>query len=188
MEEIVANKISYLSIKEQNKNRNAIKFENNSLAKRIINNLPFELTNDQQSAYTEICKSIALGSPMLRLLQGDVGSGKTIVAALIAAHIVADKKQVAILAPTTILANQHFQNFVDWFEGDEQIEILTSKISAKEKKARYERIKSVESVIAAKIQINRPMAAAYDEAQGGRHSTGIVDGRTCFKKDSEIDC
>ena len=147
LEEIVANKISYLSIKEQNKNRNAIKFENNSLAKRIINNLPFELTNDQQSAYTEICKSIALGSPMLRLLQGDVGSGKTIVAALIAAHIVADKKQVAILAPTTILANQHFQNFVDWFEGDEQIEILTSKISAKEKKARYERIKSGEAKI-----------------------------------------
>ena len=147
LEEIVANKISYLSIKEQNKNRNAIKFENNSLAKRIINNLPFELTNDQESAYTEICKSIALGSPMLRLLQGDVGSGKTIVAALIAAHIVADKKQVAILAPTTILANQHFQNFVDWFEGDEQIEILTSKISAKEKKARYERIKSGEAKI-----------------------------------------
>tara|TARA_Y100000748_G_C15495182_1_gene487998 strand:- start:948 stop:3005 length:2058 start_codon:yes stop_codon:yes gene_type:complete len=147
LEEIVANKISYLSIKEQNKNRNAIKFENNSIAKRIINNLPFELTDDQKSAYTEICKSIALGSPMLRLLQGDVGSGKTIVAALIAAHIVADKKQVAILAPTTILANQHFQNFIDWFEGDEQIEILTSKISAKEKKARYERIKSGEAKI-----------------------------------------
>ena len=55
LEEIVANKISYLSIKEQNKNRIADKFEDDSLAKNILNNLPFELTNDQKNAYTEIC-------------------------------------------------------------------------------------------------------------------------------------
>ena len=77
---------------------------------------------------------------MLRLLQGDVGSGKTIVAALIAANIVAANKQVAILAPTTILANQHYQNFVDWFGGNEEVEILTSKITTKEKKAKCEKI------------------------------------------------
>ena len=102
LEEIVANKISYLSIKEQNKNRIADKFEDDSLAKKILSDLPFELTDDQKSAYTEICEDITVGSPMLRLLQGDVGSGKTIVAALIAAHVVANGKQVAILAPTTI--------------------------------------------------------------------------------------
>ena len=142
LEEIVANKISYLSIKEQNKNRRAHKFENDSLAKKILDDLPFKLTNDQKNAYTEISEDITLGSPMLRLLQGDVGSGKTIVAALIAAHVVAENKQVAILAPTTILANQHFQNFVAWFGNDGQIELLTSKIPAKTRRAKYENIKN----------------------------------------------
>ena len=134
LEEIVANKISYLSIKEQNKNRVANIFENNSLAKKILNSLSFELTDDQKNAYNEISKDLALGSPMLRLLQGDVGSGKTIVAALIAAKVVEANKQVAVLAPTTILANQHYQNFVNWFGDNTQVEILTSKISAKDRK------------------------------------------------------
>jgi ATP-dependent DNA helicase RecG len=58
LEEIVANKISYLSIKEQNKNRIADKFEDDSLAKKILSDLPFELTDDQKSAYTEICKDM----------------------------------------------------------------------------------------------------------------------------------
>ncbi len=140
LEEIIANKISYLSIKEQNKNRVANIFENNSLAKKILNSLPFELTDDQKNAYNEISKDLALGSPMLRLLQGDVGSGKTIVAALIAAKVVEANKQVAVLAPTTILANQHYQNFVNWFGDNTQVEILTSKISAKDRKIKYERI------------------------------------------------
>jgi ATP-dependent DNA helicase RecG len=140
LEEIVANKISYLSIKEQNKNRVASIFENNSLAKKILNSLPFELTDDQKNAYNEISKDLALGSPMLRLLQGDVGSGKTIIAALIAAKVVEANKQVAVLAPTTILANQHYQNFVNWFGDNTQVEILTSKISAKDRKIKYERI------------------------------------------------
>jgi len=140
LEEIIANKISYLSIKEQNKNRVANIFENNSLAKKILNSLPFQLTDDQKNAYNEISKDLALGSPMLRLLQGDVGSGKTIVAALIAAKVVEANKQVAVLAPTTILANQHYQNFVNWFGDNTQVEILTSKISAKDRKIKYERI------------------------------------------------
>ncbi len=147
LEEIVANKISYLSIKEQNKNRKADKFENNSLAKKILASLPFKLTDDQKSAYAEICKDISLGLPMLRLLQGDVGSGKTIVAALVASHVIADGKQVAILAPTTILANQHYQNFVDWFGDDGQVELLTSKIPVRERRIKYERILSGQAKI-----------------------------------------
>tara|TARA_Y100000816_G_scaffold219603_1_gene164613 strand:- start:1548 stop:2741 length:1194 start_codon:yes stop_codon:yes gene_type:complete len=76
---------------------------------------------------------------MLRLLQGDVGSGKTIVAGLVAAHVVEDRKQVAILAPTTILANQHYQNFVEWF-GEDEVQLLTSKIPVKEKRLINENI------------------------------------------------
>ena len=139
LEEMVANKISYLSIREQNKNKTTKTFPKNTLAKEIKANLAFELTQDQVSAYEEISADIANQTPMLRLLQGDVGSGKTIVAGLVAAHVVEDKKQVAILAPTTILANQHYQNFVEWF-GKEEVQLLTSKIPAKEKKLIYENI------------------------------------------------
>ena len=139
LEEMVANKISYLSIREQNKNRITSAFQNNKLAKEINSGLPFELTDDQVSAYKEISADIATQTPMLRLLQGDVGSGKTIVAGLVAAHVVEGKKQVAILAPTTILANQHYQNFVEWF-GEEEVQLLTSKIPVKEKRLIYENI------------------------------------------------
>ena len=139
LEEMVANKISYLSIREQNKNRITSAFQNDKLAKEINSGLAFKLTDDQVSAYEEISADIATQTPMLRLLQGDVGSGKTIVAGLVAAHIVEDKKQVAILAPTTILANQHYQNFVEWF-GQEEVQLLTSKIPVKEKRLIYENI------------------------------------------------
>ena len=139
LEEMVANKISYLSIREQNKNRITSAFKNNKLAKEINSGLAFKLTDDQVSAYEEISDDIATQTPMLRLLQGDVGSGKTIVAGLVAAHVVEDKKQVAILAPTTILANQHYQNFIEWF-GKEEVQLLTSKIPVKEKKLIYQNI------------------------------------------------
>jgi ATP-dependent DNA helicase RecG len=139
LEEMVANKISYLSIREQNKNRITSAFQNDKLAKDINTGLAFKLTDDQVSAYEEISADIATQTPMLRLLQGDVGSGKTIVAGLVAAHVVEDKKQVAILAPTTILANQHYQNFVEWF-GEEEVQLLTSKIPVKEKRLIYENI------------------------------------------------
>lgn len=139
LEEMVANKISYLSIREQNKNRITSAFQNDKLAKEINSGLAFELTDDQVAAYEEISADIATQTPMLRLLQGDVGSGKTIVAGLVAAHVVEDKKQVAILAPTTILANQHYQNFVEWF-GEEEVQLLTSKIPVKEKRLIYENI------------------------------------------------
>ena len=139
LEEMVANKISYLSIREQNKNRITSSFQNDNLAKEINAGLAFKLTDDQVSAYEEIRADIATQTPMLRLLQGDVGSGKTIVAGLVAAHVVEDKRQVAILAPTTILANQHYQNFVEWF-GGEEVQLLTSKIPAKEKRLIYENI------------------------------------------------
>ena len=134
LEEVVANKISYLSIKYQNKNKPADIFSDELQANQIIESLPFELTKDQKLTYQEIKDDISSGSPMLRLLQGDVGSGKTIVAALIAASVIAEGKQVAILAPTTILAKQHYKNFLDWFGSDIEIELLTSKIPAKERK------------------------------------------------------
>ena len=147
LEEMIANKVSYLSIREQNKSKKTHKFTDKTLAKKISDNLLFELTSDQLKVYGEICQDIGSETPMLRLLQGDVGSGKTIVAALVAASIVADNKQVAILAPTTILANQHYQNFTEWFDETDAVQLLTSKIPVKQKRSIYEKIECGEAKI-----------------------------------------
>lgn len=84
------------------------------LLRQFLAQLPFELTDAQQRVYREIADDLSSAKPMLRLLQGDVGSGKTVVAALTALHAVANGKQVAIMAPTEILAEQHKQQFIRW--------------------------------------------------------------------------
>jgi ATP-dependent DNA helicase RecG len=78
--------------------------------------LPFRLTAAQQRVLGEIEADVSLEKPMLRLVQGDVGCGKTLVAALAAAHAVELGRQVALMAPTELLADQHAQNFRRWFE------------------------------------------------------------------------
>lgn len=78
-----------------------------------LNGLPFTLTSAQQRALAEIRADLASGKPMNRLLQGDVGSGKTVVAALAAGMIISNGAQVAVMAPTSILAEQHYRNFTN---------------------------------------------------------------------------
>jgi ATP-dependent DNA helicase RecG len=78
--------------------------------------LPFRMTSAQQRVLEEIEGDLALEKPMLRLVQGDVGCGKTLVAAVAAAHAVEMGRQVALMAPTELLADQHAQNFRRWFE------------------------------------------------------------------------
>jgi len=78
--------------------------------------LPFTLTTAQQRVLGEVERDLAAPQPMLRLVQGDVGSGKTVVAALAAMQCVAAGRQVALMAPTELLAEQHLQNFRHWFE------------------------------------------------------------------------
>ncbi|MGQ0658404.1 MAG: ATP-dependent DNA helicase RecG [Chromatiales bacterium] len=79
--------------------------------------LPFALTRAQRRASEEIARDIAAERPMLRLLQGDVGSGKTVVAALAALAAIECDFQAAIMAPTELLAEQHYRNFFRWFDG-----------------------------------------------------------------------
>jgi ATP-dependent DNA helicase RecG len=78
--------------------------------------LPFRMTPAQQRVLAEIEADLALDKPMLRLVQGDVGCGKTLVSAVAAAHAVEIGRQVALMAPTELLADQHAQNFRRWFE------------------------------------------------------------------------
>ncbi|WP_455365160.1 ATP-dependent DNA helicase RecG, partial [Kaarinaea lacus] len=86
------------------------------LARQMQQQLPFVLTGAQQRVYEEILENLAGSIPMLRLVQGDVGCGKTVVAALAALHAVESGYQTAIMAPTELLANQHYKNFRQWLE------------------------------------------------------------------------
>ncbi len=84
------------------------------LTQALLGQLPFELTRAQRKAWREIERDLAGPHPMQRLLQGDVGSGKTVVAALAAAQCVENGCQVAVMAPTEILAEQHHRKFAGW--------------------------------------------------------------------------
>ncbi|HEX4243168.1 MAG TPA: ATP-dependent DNA helicase RecG [Steroidobacteraceae bacterium] len=86
------------------------------LKDRLLRSLPFELTRAQARALGEIEADLELAKPMLRLVQGDVGCGKTLVAALSAARAVEAGRQVALMSPTELLADQHAQNLKRWFE------------------------------------------------------------------------
>ncbi|MFQ3170492.1 MAG: ATP-dependent DNA helicase RecG [Oleispira sp.] len=109
--------------------------------RRIIEALPFTLTAAQRRVVEEIQFDLSQPHPMLRLVQGDVGSGKTLVAALTAAPMVDANYQVAIMAPTEILAEQHLVNFTQWFgpifeqkdvgQGKKKIAWLTGKVKGK---------------------------------------------------------
>jgi ATP-dependent DNA helicase RecG len=85
-----------------------------NLTRALVQRLPFELTRAQQRAWREIEGDLARPHPMQRLLQGDVGSGKTVVAALAAAQCVENGRQVAVMAPTEILSEQHYRKLTGW--------------------------------------------------------------------------
>jgi len=86
------------------------------LAPRLIQSLPFSLTGAQARACAEVDQDLAGNHPMLRLVQGDVGSGKTVVAAAAAARAAGSSAQVALMAPTELLAEQHWRNLDGWFK------------------------------------------------------------------------
>jgi len=86
------------------------------LPKQLAQSLEFELTGAQRRTLNEICTDIARSHPMQRLLQGDVGSGKTIVAVMAALQAIESGFQVAVMAPTEILAEQHYRKFAQWLE------------------------------------------------------------------------
>ena len=116
-EELMAHQLSLIGKRVKAKQDTAIKVQTaGELSQRLLQQLPFSPTNAQNRVFQEILKDLGSGHPMLRLVQGDVGSGKTLVAALAAASVVQAGYQVAIMAPTEILAEQHYINFTQWFE------------------------------------------------------------------------
>ncbi len=106
------------------------------LAQRLLASLPFELTGAQRRVWDEIANDLSATQPMNRLLQGDVGSGKTVVAALAAAQAIGSRWQAALMAPTEILAEQHRNKLMPWLEAvGARIAWLSGSLKDGEKRA-----------------------------------------------------
>ena len=144
IEELATHRLSLLKTKKARKGKKTNAFIlNNTLSDKLMNSLDFNLTNAQSRCIKEINDDLASSEPMLRLLQGDVGSGKTIVAVFALIQAVENNFQAAIMAPTEILARQHLQNFTQYLESlNIQIAYLSGSQNTQE---RREQISLIES-------------------------------------------
>lgn len=116
-EELLSQHLSLQTLRAKNQRHTAVKLSSdNHLLYQFVKSLPFKLTNAQQKVNQSILQDLESGVPMMRLVQGDVGSGKTVVAALACLKAVEGDMQAAIMAPTEILSEQHYVNFTTWFE------------------------------------------------------------------------
>ena len=132
-EELIAHNLSLLKLRQKVQQQQApVLSEDKTASATFLDQLPFDLTAAQQRVVTEISTDIGSAIPMLRLVQGDVGSGKTVVAALAAVQAIANGHQVALMAPTEILADQHRINFEQWLRPlGIRIAYLTGKVKGK---------------------------------------------------------
>jgi ATP-dependent DNA helicase RecG len=116
-EELFIIQLKLAILREDNRKNNKsipLNIKENGLVREFIKNLPFELTNAQKNAIDDILKDLNSTKPMQRLLQGDVGSGKTVVATIMILAAIENGYQGALMAPTEILAQQHYNNLVQW--------------------------------------------------------------------------
>lgn len=141
-EELIAHNLSLLKLRQKIQQQQApCLAADKAVLKRFVQQLPFQLTAAQQRVAAEIQGDISKNIPMLRLVQGDVGSGKTVVAAMAALQAIANGHQAALMAPTEILAEQHRINFEQWFQSmDIQVGWLTGKVKGKARDRQLENI------------------------------------------------
>ncbi len=149
-----------------------------SLTSALLKKLPFKLTGAQQKVWQEIAHDLALAHPMQRLLLGDVGSGKTIVAALAALQAIENGYQVAFMAPTEILAEQHFLKLSEWLVPLGITPVwLSGSLKKKDKTAAAERIATGDTLLAigthalfqASVEFNKLGLVIVDE----QHKFGV---------------
>jgi len=141
-EELLAHHLSLRLVRARTRRQAAPPLEGGgTLRRRLLDTLPFRLTGAQRRVVTELERDLTQPHPMQRLVQGDVGSGKTVVAAMAALQAVEAGYQVAIMAPTEILAEQHLQTFVRWLGplGLEPV-WLSGKLTAKQRRDALEQV------------------------------------------------
>jgi len=171
-------KINYLKKKITEDNKAIVRELDKVKIEKFISGLPFELTLDQKVVVDEILKDMEDAKRMNRLLQGDVGSGKTIVAFIASYANYLSGYQTAFMAPTEILAKQHFDSAKKIFEQyDIKIELLTSSLSKNKKNEIYERLENgdidlvigTQAIIQEKVKFNNLGLVITDE----QHRFGV---------------
>ena len=176
---------------ENNKNLSSIPLEikKDGLVMRFINGLPFELTGAQKRAVNEILNDLNSSNPMQRLLQGDVGSGKTVVACIMLLAAIENGYQAAIMAPTEILAQQHYNNLVNWLTPlGLKVELLIGSIGKKQRTISETNIRNGQAHIAvgthALIQDSVDFANLGAVVIGEQHRFGVKQ-RLALRKKSQ---
>lgn len=179
LEELLAHHLSLMKLRQQVRQHPAeicSSTQSAELITRFLESLPFGLTTAQQRVVEEIQFDLASGRPMLRLVQGDVGSGKTVVAALAAIQALCGGGQVALMAPTEILAEQHMHNFKAWLEPlGLSIAWLSGKTKGKQRKEQLKLIASGQANIVVGTH-----ALFQDDVQYARLSLAIIDEQHRF--------
>ncbi|WP_299585138.1 ATP-dependent DNA helicase RecG [uncultured Microbulbifer sp.] len=147
LEELLAHHLSLLELRRNSARVAAPALPaNESLERDFLSRLPFSLTGAQQRVCKEIAEDLAQSTPMMRLLQGDVGAGKTLVAAMAALKGIGAGAQVAVMAPTEILAEQHRINFYNWLEPlGVEVAQLTGSLKVAERREQLAKIASGEA-------------------------------------------
>ncbi|GHA14055.1 ATP-dependent DNA helicase RecG [Oceanisphaera arctica] len=142
MEELLAHNLSVLKVREQSQSHRARGLSYpRPLIDDFLARLPFSPTGAQQRVVAEIGEDLQKDVPMMRLVQGDVGSGKTLVAALAALQVIGNQGQVALMAPTELLAEQHANNFAAWLAPlGIQVGWLAGKVKGKARAEQLERL------------------------------------------------
>ena len=167
-----------------------LKIKENGLVDRFIKSLPFELTNAQKRAIDEIMKDLNSTTPMQRLLQGDVGSGKTVVACIVLLCAIENGYQGAIMAPTEILAIQHYRNFSSWLTPlGLSVGLFVGKNSAKVKREMLANLKNgqihvavgTHALIQEGVEFNNLGAIVIDE----QHRFGVKQRNALLNKGQE---
>ncbi len=152
--------------------------------------LGFELTGAQNRVIGEIQQDMEKNHPMMRLVQGDVGSGKTLVAAINMLNTVTSQYQAVMMAPTEILAEQHYKSFVNWFNPlNIKVVLLTSKMPAAEKRKALEEIATGEAkmvvgthaLFQTQVSFNQLALVVIDE----QHRFGVEQRKTLLEKGLE---
>ena len=135
-EEMIAFQCGMIAIKEKKHKQTAYKCsKEETWTQGVLRDFPFDLTNAQNRVLQEISQDLTKNIPMLRLVQGDVGSGKTMIALLACCRAIDSGTQAVMMAPTTILAEQHFLSIKALLQDNEDhITLLTGSTPARERK------------------------------------------------------
>lgn len=191
MEELLAHNLSMLAVRAGAQRYHALSMPaRHELSNQLLSALPFSPTGAQARVVREIEQDLVHDYPMMRLVQGDVGSGKTLVAALTALNVIAYGKQVALMAPTELLAEQHANNFRQWFEPlGIEVGWLAGKQKGKARLAQQEAIASgqvsmivgTHAIFQEQVQFNGLALVIIDE----QHRFGVHQRLALWEKGEE---